>query len=66
MMTHNNAVCMTSKVIPKFLSCTKARRTDVHSILRLTSGVGTFYANGVCEVACAGITLELDAWLIDG
>ena len=65
-MAYHDPVSMTPFVVPELLPTTEAGRAYVDTIAILADWVGTYYSDGVCEVAGAAITRDLQARLIDG
>ncbi len=54
---------MPAFVIPKLLARAETGGADIYPIPALAGRVGAFYADGMGEVAGAGVALDLQAWL---
>lgn len=57
---------MVPLVLGELLPFTKAVRTDIDAISGFAYWVCTLDSNGVCQVAVASITLDLQARLVHG
>ena len=57
---------MKSLVFAKFFPGTEASRAYINSVTGLANWVCTFDSNRMCEIANAGVTLDLEARLIHG
>lgn len=57
--TYDDAVGVTSLMLAEFLAGTEAGWAEVYSVARFAYGIGTFYTDGVSEITCTGIAVEL-------
>jgi hypothetical protein len=64
-VTYHDAIVMSSFMFLEFPAGTETRRTYVYAFSSFANWICAFYAYGVCEIAHAGVTFDLQAWLID-
>ena len=63
-VTYHDAIVVSSFMFLEFPASTETRWTYVHAVSRFANWICTFDAYGVCKIAHARVTFDLQAWFV--